>query len=229
MATDDADQPVQPPISLRQSLTILAVIVAIGTVGHLLRTSLGLGSLAELQEAVDRLGWFGPVLFLGLVIFRQVLAVPAGLILPVGGLCFGALGGTVLGGVGLIVSGMGKFAIARSLGRDLVRRKFGAQLEWFETRIERLGPMVIGISTAHPFGILSPFHWAAGLSSLSFASFAVALVLGAPVRAFAYSVFGSTLTDTDSDSFVLASAVLIAIIVVPLAIPGVRRRLLARI
>lgn len=229
MATDDPEQPAQPLISLRQSLTILAVIIVIGTVGHLLRTSLGLGSLAEVQAAVDGLGWFGPVLFLLLVIFRQVLAIPAGLILPVGGLCFGAIGGTVLGAVGLIVSGMGKFAIARSLGRDLVRRKFGAQLEWFETRIERLGPIVIGLSTAHPFGILSPFHWAAGLSSLSFASFTLAILLGAPVRAFAYAVFGSTLTDTDSDSFVLASAVLIAIIVVPLAIPGVRRRLLARI
>ncbi len=229
MATDDADQPAQPYISLRQSLIILAVIVTIGTVGHLFRTSLGLGSLAEVQAAVDGLGWFGPVLFLALVIFRQVLAVPAGLILPVGGLCFGAIGGTVLGSVGLILSGMGKFAIARSLGRDLVRRKFGAQLEWFETRIERLGPIVIGLSTAHPFGILSPFHWAAGLSSLSFASFTLAIVLGAPVRAFAYAVFGSTLTDTDSDSFALASAVLIGIIVVPLVIPGVRRRLLARI
>jgi uncharacterized membrane protein YdjX (TVP38/TMEM64 family) len=210
-------------------LTILLVIIAIGTAGHLLRTSLGLGSLEEVQAAVDGLGWLGPAIFLVIVIFRQFLAVPAGLILPVGGLCFGAIGGTVLGSVGIIVSGMGKFGVARALGRDLVRRRFGAQLQWFETRIERLGPVVIGLSTAHPFGILSPFHWAAGLSSLSFASFAVALVLGAPVRAFAYSVFGSTLTDTDSDSFVLASVVLVAIIVVPLAIPGVRRKLLARI
>ncbi|HEV7735384.1 MAG TPA: VTT domain-containing protein [Candidatus Binatia bacterium] len=214
---------------LRQMGIVALAIIAIGTAGHLLRTSLGLSSLADVQGAVDRLGWLGPVVFLGVLIFRQFLAVPAGLILPVGGLCFGAVGGTFLGAIGLIVSGMGKFAVARMVGREYVRAHFGVQLQWFEQRIERLGPLVIGISTAHPFGILSPFHWAAGLTSLSFASFAVALVLGAPVRAFAYAVFGSTLADTGSDSFILASVALAAIILVPLAIPSVRRRLFARI
>lgn len=227
--TDDADTPGPASTRWRQIGLILAIVAAVGFAGHLLRTSLGLGSLGEVQAAVDRLGWLGPAVFLGILIFRQFLAVPAGLILPVGGLCFGAIGGTVLGSIGLIVSGMGKFAVARAVGRDLVRQRFGVQLQWFESRIERLGPVVIGLSTAHPLGILSPFHWAAGLSSLSFASFALALVLGAPVRAFAYAVFGSTLTDTDSRDFVVACVVLAAIVVVPLAIPSVRRKLFARV
>lgn len=226
---DDPDAYRPAGTRMRQAGLVALVVVAIAAGGHLLRTHLGLGSLAEVQAAVDRLGWLGPAVFLAILVFRQFLAVPAGLILPVGGLCFGALGGTVLGTVGLVVSGMGKFAVARMVGRDYVRGRFGAQLQWFETRVERLGPIVIGISTAHPLGILSPFHWAAGLSSLSFASFALALVLGAPVRAFAYAVFGSTLADTGSQAFVLASVGLGAIILVPLAIPGVRRRLFAKL
>jgi uncharacterized membrane protein YdjX (TVP38/TMEM64 family) len=229
VADEDADTPRSTRDRVRRIGAIALIVVAVGVGGHFLRTSLGLGSLAEVQATVERLGWLGPALFLGILIFRQFLAVPAGLILPVGGLCFGAVGGTVLGSVGIIVSGMGKFAVARAVGRDLVRSRFGVQLQWFEARIERLGPVVIGLSTAHPLGILSPFHWAAGLSSLSFASFAVALVLGAPVRAFAYAVFGSTLADTGSDDFLVACIGLAAVIVVPFAIPSVRRRLLARI
>jgi uncharacterized membrane protein YdjX (TVP38/TMEM64 family) len=229
VAEDGTDTPRSTRANARRIGLILLVVIAFGVAQHFLRTSLGLGSLGEVQATVDRLGWLGPAIFLVIVIFRQFLAVPAGLILPVGGLCFGAVGGTVLGSVGIIVSGMGKFAVARAIGRDVVRARFGPQLQWFETRIDRLGPVVIGLSTAHPLGILSPFHWAAGLTSLSFASFAAAIILGAPVRAFAYAVFGSALTDTDSDRFVVTCIALAALIVVPFAIPSVRRKLLAKV
>jgi uncharacterized membrane protein YdjX (TVP38/TMEM64 family) len=200
-------------------------LTGVALAGWTLRTRLGLGtSAAELQAAVDALGWRGPVLFLSLVTFRQFLALPAALILSVGGLCFGAGLGTVLGAAGIVVSGLGKFGVARSLGR----RWIGARLARLEARVQRLGPTVIGLSTAHPFGILAPFHWAAGLSSLRLAPFALALCLGAPVRAFAYSAFGATLSDPGTVEFQMAAAGLAAAIIVPLAIPGVRARLFGR-
>jgi uncharacterized membrane protein YdjX (TVP38/TMEM64 family) len=83
---------------------------------------------------------------------------------------------------------------------------------------------VIGLSTAHPLGVLSPFHWGAGLSSIPFASFVVALVLGAPVRAFAFSAFGAALVDPSSTEF-LALVALGVVAVLPLAHPAVRARL----
>jgi uncharacterized membrane protein YdjX (TVP38/TMEM64 family) len=87
---------------------------------------------------------------------------------------------------------------------------------------------VIGLSTAHPLGLLSPFHWGAGLSSIPFASFVTAIVLGAPVRAFAYSAFGAALVDPSTPEFRTVSLALAAFALVPLAIPAVRRRLFAR-
>jgi uncharacterized membrane protein YdjX (TVP38/TMEM64 family) len=145
-------------------------------------------------------------------------------ILAVGGLCFGAAVGTLLGAIGIVVSGLGKFAIARTVGR----RWLGARLGRLEARAARLGPAVIGVSTAHPFGILAPFHWAAGLSPVRPASFAVALCLGAPVRAFAYSAFGATLTDAGSLGFWAVIVALAALVLLPLLVPSVRERLLVR-
>src|SRR5262245_36318280 len=194
---------------------VLLALTVVALAGWALRTRLGLGtSAAEIEATVHALGWRGPVLFFALVTFRQFLALPAAVVLSVGGLCFGAVHGTLLGAAGIIVSGLGKFAVARTVGRPWL----GARLAPLEARVERLGPAVIGISTAHPFGILAPFHWAAGLSSLRPLPFAVALCLGAPVRAFAYSAFGATLGDTATTEFRIAAGALVAELLMPLLI-----------
>jgi uncharacterized membrane protein YdjX (TVP38/TMEM64 family) len=171
-----------------------------------------------------RLGWWGPAVFFLLTTFRQFLAIPAWLLLPAGGLCFGLGLGTLLGAAALVVSGCLKFGLARWVGREWFRARFGARFEELERRVDRLGPVVIGLSTAHPLGVLSPFHWGAGLSSIPFASFVVALVLGAPVRAFAFSAFGAALVDPSSTEF-LALVALGVVAVLPLAHPAVRARL----
>ena len=203
----------------------VGALLVFGTVGYVVRTQLGVAaSPRELAAMVQALGWHGHAIFLVLVTFRQFLAIPAGIILAVGGLCFGAAVGTLLGAVGIVVSGLGKFAVARTVGR----RWLGARLGRLEAGAARLGPTVIGVSTAHPFGILAPFHWAAGLSPVRPASFAVALCLGAPVRAFAYSAFGATLTDAGSPTFWAVAGALAAVVVVPLHVPSVRARLLVR-
>jgi uncharacterized membrane protein YdjX (TVP38/TMEM64 family) len=212
-------------MSTRALAMVVVFIATVSLVGWGLRTHLGIGtSTAEIEAAVEALGWRGPLIFFAIVAFRQLLALPAAVVLSVGGLCFGAGLGTLLGTAGIVVSGLGKFGIARSVGR----RWLGTRLAHLESRIARLGPVVIGLSTAHPFGILAPFHWAAGLSSVRLAPFALALCLGAPVRAFAYSAFGATLSDPDTTEFRIAVGALVAAIVLPLLVPGVRARLFPR-
>jgi len=217
----------RPPSSnLSVPLIGLGILGLALLLGHFVRGHLDMElSPSGIQHAVGRLGWWGPLVFFGLTMFRQFLAIPSLLLLPAGGLCFGTGMGTLLGGGALIVSGCMKFTLARWLGRDWVRARFGAAFERFGRRVDRLGPVVIGLSTAHPLGVMAPFHWGAGLSSISFASFVLAIVFGAPVRAFAYSAFGATLADPTTPEFLWVSLTLTAAILLPLTIPSVRRRL----
>lgn len=216
-------------MGVRLPLIGLAIVGATLLLGHLVREHLGMPLSPEgIQEGVQRLGWWGPVVFFLLTTFRLFLAIPSWLILPVGGLCFGTLMGTALGGGALITSACLKFTVARWLGREWVRARFGAHFERIERRIDRLGPVLIGVSTAHPMGVLSPLHWGAGLSSIRFAPFAAAIVLGAPVRAFAFSAFGAALVDPGTTEFRTVTVGLVAALLLPLASRPVRRRLFVR-
>lgn len=210
-------------------LMAVGILAAALVLGHVVRTWIGIEELSPtgVRQAVHALGSLGPVLFFCLVVFRQFLAMPALILLPVGGLCFGTFAGTMLGAAGIVVSGALKFSVARWLGRDWVRMRFGERFRDIDARIDRLGPVLIGLSTAHPLGVLAPVHWAAGLSSLSFAPFVLALVLGAPVRTFALSTFGASLAEGGPIELWTIGLVLIAAMLAPLAFPAVRRRVFA--
>jgi len=215
---------------MRRALPIALLVLVGGAflLGGQARANIGIEFTLEAIVAwVASLGWTGPAIFVALVTFRQFLLLPSAIILPVGGLCFGALAGTLLGGAGIVISGIMKFSAARWLGRDWLRSQLGGRVETFEQRVSAAGPWVIGLSTAHPIGPMSPFHWAAGLSSIPVLGFLIAIVVGGPVRAAAYSFLGSTLLDFGSPRFYVASTVLVAVTVLPLLHPAVRRRLLA--
>jgi len=207
----------------RSNLLPLVVLSALVGVGLLARRHLGFeASLDGIRTWVLDLGWWGPVAYVTVVTFRQFLGLPAALVLLVGGLCFGGALGTVFGTIGVVVSGLMKFGIARTVGREWLREQLGTRFERAEARIAKLGPVLVGVGTAYPVGPLSPFHWGAGLSPISLTSFAVALVLGAPVRAFAYSYLGASLVDVRSPAAAMWAGLLAIAVALPLAVPRVR-------
>ncbi len=214
-------------------LALLALLLAVLLAGGSLREQSGLELSAEsIQGFVQSLGSGGPVVFVLLVMFRNALVLPSFLVLATGGLLFGVALGTCLGGLGVVLSGLFKCAVVRAIGREWVRprleRRLGDRIRQIEARLRAAGPLFVGLNTAHPIGLLSPLHWGYGLTSLPWQPFAAALVLGAPLRAFFCSYFGSTLVEPGSRAFLLASGILLACVLVPLAIPAVRRRLLIR-
>jgi uncharacterized membrane protein YdjX (TVP38/TMEM64 family) len=209
-------------------LALVAIVTVAFTTGQIVRSGMGVDFSPESIRAwVQALGWKGPAFFLLVVTFRQFLALPSGLLLPVGGLCFGALLGTTLGASGIILSGFFGFGLTRLLGREWAVAHMRG-LAQVERRLASAGAPAVWLMTAHPFGVMTPFHWGAGLTSISLVGFSAALLLGGPVRAATYSFLGSTLLDLGSPRFYVASAVLLAVALLPLAHPGIRRRLVTR-
>ncbi|MEN8184538.1 MAG: hypothetical protein ABFS46_18590, partial [Myxococcota bacterium] len=100
-------------------LLLLGIVAIAITLGRVVRAEMGVDFSPEsVRTWVESLGWRGPALFLAVVTFRQFLALPSGLLLPVGGLCFGALLGTVLGATGIVISAFLGFSLTRLLGRE---------------------------------------------------------------------------------------------------------------
>jgi uncharacterized membrane protein YdjX (TVP38/TMEM64 family) len=207
-------------------LTLLALVAGLFLAGRNVRGELGLELSPEsIQGAVQGLGWKGPALYVGLVTFRQFLLLPSALLLPAGGVVFGAAAGTLLGALGILLSAILKYGVARALGREWLRARFGAAVEAFERHAEAAGPVLVGFVTAHPIGPMSPVFWGAGFAAVPVVGFLLAVAIAAPVRSFAYAFFGSTLLDPGTPRFWIATALLASVAFLPLAHPGVRRRL----
>lgn len=208
-------------------LLFAALVAGLVLGGRAARNALGIELETDsIQGAVAALGWKGPAIFVGLVTFRQFLFLPSALVLPAGGVVFGAVEGTLLGALGILLSAALKYGLARSLGRDWLRARFGAAVDAFERHAGAAGPLVVGVVTAHPIGPMGPIFWGAGFAAVPLLGFLVAVALAAPVRAFIFSFFGSTLLDPGTPRFWVATAVLLAVALLPLAHRGFRARLL---
>lgn len=205
---------------------LLLFIAGAFLAGRVLRSDMAIEYSPEsLRAYVLDLGPVAPLAFVCLVSFRQFLLLPSMLVLTAGGLVFGALVGTALGALGLLLSGVIGFSAARGLGRERVQRHIEARFPGFEQRIQRAGLAMVGLVTAHPMGVMTPFHWGAGITSIRLLPFAAVLAATGVVRAFSYSFFGAALIEPGTSVYV-AMAVLLVAALAPLAHPELRRRVL---
>ena len=214
------------PQHWRRRLYVSGFLVLAFLVGSTAQEQLGISFSVEGLEAfrqwVQSLGWWGPVVFILLVIFRLFIGLSSHVILTLGGLAFGVTGGIVWGSIGIFCSALVLYYLAQQSGSDWVRRRFGNDYQLIIDRIERIGAMAIFAITAHPLGLLSPAHLAAGLAGLSPGGFATAVALSAPLRATPYAVLGTAVLDMTLAQSLWITAALLLVFALPLLIPSVR-------
>jgi uncharacterized membrane protein YdjX (TVP38/TMEM64 family) len=202
----------------------LALALAVGGRWALRATGLDVSfdRLDEVRAWIGDLGWWGPAIFVALVANRSFLLLTSQMVLPLGGLAFGALAGTILGAIGLTLNALAMFGLARVLGNEWVRPRVGPRGFAFEQRIERAGGWVVALVTAHPAGPLTAMNVGAGLSTLPLARFVVPVILAAPIRAGLYSVLGDAAVDAGAARFTQLLVALLLASLLPLAFPRVR-------
>ncbi len=205
-------------------IALIALVAGGFYAGAVLRADLGIEwSPQAVQSFVLGLGLKAPLIFVGLMTFRQFFFLPSGVVLTAGGLLFGAALGTLLGGTGIVLSALLLFFLARGMGSGWVRSRLRARFRSFDRRARTAGPVVVGLMTGHPMGVMTPFHLAAGISGVSWLAFLVVVLVAGPIRAATYAYLGASLLDVGSARFWLASALLVALALLPLAHPKVRR------
>ncbi len=89
--------------------------------------------------------------------------------------------------------------------------------------MRRLGPAPVFAITAHPAGPLTPMQLLAGVVGLPVWEYALAVALGAPLRSGVYAVLGTSILDWGPLASAAVAVGILVLIVVPLAIPAVRR------
>lgn len=208
------------------SLRVVLLIVTFVAGGQWLRAHLGLHPTVDaVRDWADALGWRAPAAFLTLVVVRQLILLPAVVLLTAGGIIFGGVLGTLLGGTGIIVSGVANFALARRLGDVMVPGEWRPRLRRLTARGSAPVLLFAGVATLHPVGPLLAAHWTAGCSTIATSAFLLVIVPASYARAAALATFGSTLTEWSSPASLLFAAALVAVVVVPLCVPRVRRKL----
>jgi uncharacterized membrane protein YdjX (TVP38/TMEM64 family) len=147
--------------------------------GGLARLLAGAGPAAPL---IALTGWIllTPVMFPG-----TVLAA-------VGGLAFGALGGSVLAFSGAVTGGLAAFALARTTAREPVQR-FVQRRPWLariEAVLEQRGFASVLAARLLPGVPVTGLHYAAGISPVPARLFAGAIAIGALLRTVPYAILG---------------------------------------
>jgi uncharacterized membrane protein YdjX (TVP38/TMEM64 family) len=131
-------------------------------------------------------GWIEDVGILGPIAYMLLLAVtiifsplPSVIVNVAGGLAFGTFLGTIYTLGGAMLGATANFYIARWLGRSWVERRLGATATaQIDGMAERMGAKLIFVTRLIPLFNFDWVSYAAGLTRISYRSYAIASLLG---------------------------------------------------
>jgi len=209
----------------RRILLVAAAVAGVLIAGHWLRGELGIEmNIEAVRDLVDRMGPMAPLLFVFVVAGRALLWLPSQVVLIAAGLCFGTGLGALVGGAGLMISGVFLFALARYAGRESIERHVGEKgRALLEFTSQRRGAVALALASSYPLSPLSPIQASAGLTAMPLGSFVLAAFAGGTIRASTYAFFGNAMLELESHQRVGALVLVLAIVALPLALPGGRR------
>lgn len=208
-----------------KKLLFLAIVTALlVAVASYARNTLEIEMSPEaLRNWVSDAGAAAPIAAILLVAFRSFVGIPSHLALVAVGLCFGTILGAVYGAIGLAITGSSAFLIARYGGREFVEANTPDRIaKVMQNAGDRGGVAVVGFLTAYPLGPLTPAHTFAGVTAMPFTLFFTVVSIGSIVRAACYSYFGSNLVAGGVQPILEATAVMVAVLCLPLLSPKIR-------
>jgi uncharacterized membrane protein YdjX (TVP38/TMEM64 family) len=154
-----------------------------------------------LEQAVIRLGPFGPLLIIGMMTIAIVMSpIPSAPIALAAGAAYGHGWGTLYVAIGAESGALIAFAIARLLGYDVLRawldvRPPSGLLQRFISQNALMG--AVFATRLMPFLSFDVVSYAAGLSPLKAWRFAIATLLGVMPASFLLAHFGDELASDD--------------------------------
>ena len=184
----------------RSLVRLIALVLLIAT-GIVIARRTPLGAYLTRDGVFAVIDWLGahpwaPLIFVGLYAAATALAVPGTVLTLAGGAIFGFWWGTALNWAAANIGANAAFLIARSLGRDGVRRLGGGDSSAF-ARMERIvrdhgmqGLLTLRLIPLVPFNAL---NFGSGLLPLRWRTYAVATCIGIVPGTAIYTYFADAL------------------------------------
>lgn len=185
------------------SRKILALLAVAGVVAAIVlwQTPLGDDARALLQQdaltdLVSRAGLWGPLLLIGLMTTAIVASpIPSAPIALAAGAAYGHIWGTVITVIGAQAGAVIAFSVARSLGAEAMRRRFGDKLTTGLAGSQNALTWTVFVSRLLPFVSFDFISYAAGVTAIGFGRFFAATLAGIIPASFLLAHFGGALAD----------------------------------
>lgn len=134
-----------------------------------------------------------PVLYIVIYAGATALAIPGSILTLAGGALFGVVWGTVYTTIAANVGANIAFGVARFLGRDGIRKLAGSRLDKLDRAAEDHGFRGLFTLRLIPVVPFNALNFGAGLTSISWANYALATAIGIFPGTVVYTMFADAL------------------------------------
>lgn len=180
---------------------------------------------AALQRYVAKLGLWGPLAVIGLMVLAILVSpIPSAPIALAAGALYGHIWGTLYVVLGSEIGALAAFGIARLAGHEVLRHWLGERISlgWLGSQNALMG--LVFASRLLPFVSFDVVSYAAGLTVLSWWRFAAATLAGIVPASFLLAHFGAEIATGSAEQALLAALALGVLVAIPLLVKLIRDR-----
>jgi uncharacterized membrane protein YdjX (TVP38/TMEM64 family) len=197
-------------------------------------------ALVDTLARIERLGAWGPVLFVALYVVATVLFLPGSILTVGAGAIFGLAKGVLVAWAAATLGAAAAFLVGRYLARDAVARALAASPRFraLDAAVAREGWKIVGLMRLSPVFPFNVLNYAFGITRVPFVHYALASWIGMLPGALVYVYLGALAGDLASlgeaargrapVQWMLAGLGLVATVLVAASITRLARRALAR-
>ena len=150
----------------------------------------------RLRQWIAGYGYWGPVVYLLVLLTVPPLFLPGLPITLAGGILFGALWGSIYIAFGATGGAVLAFLVARYLARDWVAGKLaGSRLASLDDRVAQQGWKIVALTRLIPVFPFFILNYAFGLTKISLAAYTLATFFGMIPMTIAYAYFAANILD----------------------------------
>lgn len=180
-------------MKLKSSILILTIICIIATgIGMYL---IGGIDQKQLETWLENMGILAPIIYIIFYTIGTLLILPSTPLNLTGGAIFGIWWGTFWTTVAAVIAAMVAFAFTRTIGKDIIAKKFAGRWEAIDAEI-RLGGLFymfsIRLLPIIPYGLV---NFAAGLTSIRWRDYIIGTLLGTVPGVLPFVMMGSGFTE----------------------------------